>query len=284
VTHGDQPVFITGSEVTPEYFHLLGMTLRAGRFFDAFDAEKRPAVAVVNETMARTYWPNENPIGKRMRLSRRSPDWTTVVGVVADARTESLASASVPQVYLSLYQRQGKHLAIFVRGHVETGALARQVGAVIASVNTALPVFGVETLGDTVANWLAVRRFAMELIALFALTALILATLGIYGVISYMVSERRHEIGVRIALGAQRSDVMAMVMRQGVRLAIAGAAIGLVGTLVVARAMARLLVGVSPNDPWTFGVATLVLTTVAVAGCYLPARRAVRVDPISALR
>lgn len=282
-SHGDQPLFVTGSEVTPGYFHLLGMTLRHGRLFDDFDDEKNPYVAVVNESMARTYWPNEDPIGKRLKLSRAT-NWTTVVGVVADARTESLASASAPHLYVSLYQRQGKHLALFLRGRFETGAIARRVRGVIESVNPALPVFGVQTLRETVDDWLAVRRFSMQLIAAFALTALLLATLGIYGVISYMVSERRHEIGVRIALGAQRGDVIGLVMGEGMRLAIVGAAIGLIGTLIVSHAMARLLFGVSPTDPWTFAVAAAVLTTVAAAGCYLPARRAIRVDPIGALR
>jgi putative ABC transport system permease protein len=190
----------------------------------------------------------------------------------------------MPHVYMSLYQRQGKHLAIFVRGHVETGTLVRQIRGVVESVNPALPVFGEETLSETVSDWLAVRRFSMELVALFALTALVLATLGIYGVISYIVGERTHEIGVRVALGAQRGDVMGMVLRQGVRLAVAGAGIGLVGTVIVSRAMAHLLVGVNATDPLTFGGAAAVLTVAAVAGCYLPARRAIRVDPIIALR
>jgi len=184
----------------------------------------------------------------------------------------------------SPYQRQGKHLALFLRGRFETAVITRQVRGVVESVNPALPVFGVEPLSETVAEWLAVRKFSMELIAEFAVTALLLATLGIYGVISYMVSERRHEIGVRITLGAQHGDVMKMVMREGMRLAIAGAAVGLVGTLIVSRAMARLLFGVSPTDPWTFAVAAAVLAAVAALGCSLPARRAVRVDPIAALR
>jgi len=283
VSHGDQPLLITGSQVTPEYFHLLGMTLRRGRLIDAFDAEGQPPVAVINDAMARTYWPNEDPLGKRFR--RRSSDrWTTVVGVVANARTESLANAAVPHVYVSLYQRQGKHLAIFVRGHVESGTLARQIGEVLHSLNPALPLFHVESLNAPVASWLAVRRFSLELIGLFALTALSLAALGIYGVISHMVGERRHEIGVRIALGAQGGNVMAMVLRQGVRLAGTGVAIGLVGTLIVSHAMAHLLVGVTPTDPLTMVVGAGVLAAVAIVGCYVPARRAIRVDPMVALR
>jgi ABC-type transport system, involved in lipoprotein release, permease component len=151
-------------------------------------------------------------------------------------------------------------------------------------VNSALPVFGESTLDDTVAASLAVRRLSMELIALFALTALLLASLGIYGVISYMVSERTHEIGVRLALGAQRADVMGMVLRQGLRLALTGAVAGMAGALVVSHMMSSLLYGVSPTDPLSFGVVAAVLTAVALVACYIPARRAVGVDPIVALR
>ena len=292
VEHGavqpDQPVFVAGSHVTPGYFHLLRMRLLSGRLLDDFDTDEAPSVAVINESMAKTLWPNEDALGKRLKqrlnLSSRATPWTTVVGVVADARTESLASAGVPHLYASLYQVEGKHMTIFLRGHVESSSIARQIRDQVQAVNSALPVFGVTTLDETVAASVAVRRFSMELIALFALTALFLAALGIYGVIAYMVGERTHEIGVRLALGAQPQDVVRMVMRHGVRLAIAGTGLGLAGALIVSRAMAGLLVGVSPSDPATFALATAALTAVALAGCYLPARRAIRVDPIVALR
>ncbi|HEX8944471.1 MAG TPA: ABC transporter permease [Gemmatimonadaceae bacterium] len=280
----EQATFVSGSEVTPEYFHLLGMTLLRGRLFNDFDTDTSPSVAVVNETAAQTYWPNEDAVGKRVKLSPRATSWTTVIGIIADARTESLASARVPQLYASLYQARGKHLAIFLRGHFETAAVARQVREQVQSINSALPVFGAETLNETVSASLAVRRFSMEMIALFAVTALLLAGLGIYGVISYMVSERTHEIGVRLALGAQRGDVMRMVLQQGLALAIAGAGVGLAGALTVSRSMAGLLYGVRPTDPLTFGAVTIALTAIAVVACYLPARRAIQVDPVVALR
>jgi putative ABC transport system permease protein len=279
----EQPLFITGSEVTPEYFHLLGMSLLRGRLLDDFDVDTSPSVALVNESMARTYWPRGDALGKRLRLSPRATTWTTIVGVVADARTESLTSANAPQLYTSLYQRQGKHLAIFLRGHFEIGAIERAVRDAVQGVNSALPVFGAETLSDVVSESLAVRRFSMTLIALFAVTALLLAALGIYGVISCMVNERTHEIGLRLALGARQSDVMTMIMREGLNLAIAGAIIGMAVGAIVSRAMVSLLVHVSPTDPLTFGAATALLTFVALAGCYLPARRAILVDPIVAL-
>lgn len=283
-SHGDQPTLVTGAEVTPEYFALLGVRLVRGRLLNAFDTDSAPRVAVINESMARTYWPNDDALGRRLMASRRDTSWTTVVGIVADARTESLASVSVPQMYVSLYQRQGKHLAIFLRGRFDTGVISRAVRNEVQRVDPALPVFGAETLGETVSNSLAVRRLSMQLIGMFAITALLLAALGIYGVISCVVNERAHEIGVRLALGAAPSDVMRMVMRQGEKLAIVGTMLGLIGATIVSRAMAGLLVGVRAADPVSFGVATALLTLVALAGCYLPGRRAVRVDPIVVLR
>jgi putative ABC transport system permease protein len=282
--HGEQPAFLTGSEVTPEYFRLLGMNLEHGRLFDDFDSETKPLVAVVNEAMARAYWPNENPIGKRMRLSRTSPEWTTVVGVVADARTESLASSNVPHLYASLYQQKGKHLAIFLRGHVDTRAIAHEVRDAVQSVNSALPGFGVETLNETVSASLAVRRFSMELIALFALTALLLAALGIYGVISYMVSERTHEIGVRMAMGARAEDVLALILRQGLTLTAVGVVAGIVFATLMARLMRALLFGVSTTDVPTYAAVVVLLGLVALVACLVPARRATRLDPVFALR
>ena len=278
-----QPQIVTGAEVTPAYFGLLRLPLARGRLFDDDDTDGRPLVAVVNEAMARRYWRSEDPIGKRVRLSRTAP-WTTVVGVVGDTRGESLASESVPQLYASLYQRQGKHLAIFLRGRLETAAAERAVRAQVQGLNAALPVFGAATLDETIGESLAVRRLSLELIALFALAAVLLAALGLYGVISYMVTERTTEIGVRLALGAQRADVIRLVTRQGLQLALVGTAVGSVASLAASRAMAGLLVGVSPFDPLTLGAAATLLTAVACAGCYLPARRAVRVDPIVALR
>ena len=283
-SQAEQPRFVTGSQVTPEYFHLLSMSPGKGRLFDDFDTDKSPSVAVVNEALARTFWPNGDAIGKRLKLSPRTAVWTTVVGIVADARTESLADGHVPHLYASLYQQAGKHLAILLRGRFETVDIAREVRDQVQAVNSALPVFGVTTLDETVAASLAVRRFTMELIALFACTALLLAALGIYGVVSYMVGERTHEIGVRLALGAKPRDILRIVLRQGFDLVVAGAVLGLAGASIVSRAMSGLLVGVRPADPLTFTAAAGVLTVVAFVGCYVPARRAVRIDPIVALR
>ncbi|MFZ0819239.1 MAG: ABC transporter permease [Candidatus Acidiferrales bacterium] len=274
--------------VTPEYFHLLGMTLLRGRLFVEFDDDKAPPVVVINEAFARMYWPNENPVGKRVKLpipgNRTSLSPNTVIGVIEDARTESLADSSIPQMYLCMYQRRAKDLAIFLRGRLDTAAIPVELREQVQSVNPEIPVFGAQTLNEIVSESLSVRRFSMEMIGLFALTALLLAGLGIYGVISYIVSERAHEIGIRLALGAQSRNILRMVLRQGLGLAIAGAAVGLVCALIVSNLMAELLYGVRPADPLTFvGVAVLLLV-VALFACYIPARRAIRVDPLVALR
>ena len=291
-TQSKQTPLVERSQVTPEYFHLLGIPVLRGRLFNDGDDENAPLVAVINRAMAETYWRGEDPLGKRLRLGagragvgqRASKTWITIVGVIADARTESLANASVPQIYLSLYQETPKELAIFLRGDLNASAIPEEVRAMVQSVDPELPVYGAQTLNDAVTASLEQRRFSMDIVAAFAVTALLLAALGIYGVISYIVSERTRDIGIRLALGAQRGKIMGMVLRQGLGLAMAGAALGLVGSVIVSHLMAGLLYGVMPTDPLTFVAVTLVLTGVALAACYIPARRAMRVDPIIALR
>jgi predicted permease len=279
-----QPPLIDTSTVSPEYFHVLGMTLLRGRLFIDQDLEATPLVAVINQAAARTYWPNQDPVGKRAGLSRRAKtDWTTIVGVIADARTESLADASIPQVYLDIYQRPSKFLALYLRGQVDPATIAAQVRTQVQAVDPNLPVFHAETLDDVLASSLSVRRFSMEMVAFFAATALLLAGLGIYGTISYLVNEQRREIAIRLALGAQRGNILKMVMRRGLGLAAAGAALGVAGALIVSHLMAALLYGVSPTDLPTFVGVTVVLTLVALAASYIPALRAMRLDPITTL-
>src|SRR5205085_10583023 len=196
----------------------------------------------------------------------------------------SLEEAPVPVVYSNLYQRGAHHLAIFLRGHLDSVAIPDQVRKEVQSVDPTLPVFGAQMLNETVSVSLAQRRFAMIIVVLFALTALLLTGLGIYGVISYIVSERTHEIGIRLALGAERRNILQMVLRQGLWLALTGAAVGLIGALIVSNLMAGLLYGVRPTDPPTFAGVALLLMGVALFACYVPARRAMRVDPMVALR
>ena len=283
-TESNEAPLVDESIVSPEYFHLMGMTLHRGRMFNDLDKDDVEAVAVINESMAQTLWPNEDPIGKHVKLSRRAAVWTTIVGIVADARTESLENINVPQIYTSLYQRGAKHLAIFLRGHLDAAAIPDEVRRQVQSVDPTLPVFSAEMLSDTVAASLDQRRFSLEIVGLFALTALILAAIGIYGVISFLVSERTHEIGIRLALGAERKNILQMILRLGLALAITGATIGLAGALVVSHLMGSVLYGIKPTDPITFAGVAVIFITVALLACYLPARRAMKVDPMVALR
>src|ERR1700678_1455717 len=185
-TRGNEPPpLVDRSTVTPEYFHLLGMTLLRGQVFSEVDNDQAPQVAVINEALARTYWPNGNALGQRLKRPTDS-SWTTVIGVVADARTESLAKAIVPEIYLNAYQRRSKDLAIFVRGRLDIAAIPVGLREQVRSVDPELPVFGAQTLDEMVSASLAERRFSMEMVALFALTALLLAARRIYGVISYI--------------------------------------------------------------------------------------------------
>jgi len=290
-TMENQAPVIESPIVSPEYFHLLGMPLLRGRIFSEQDIETTPQVAVINQAAAHTYWPNQNPLGKRVRLhldtrgllSSAKPAWTTIIGVIADARTESLADAAIPQIYRSVYQRPAKDLAIFLRGQLDPSAISAQVREQVQAVDATLPVFHAETLDDVLSTSLSVRRFSMEMVALFAATALLLAGLGIYGTISYVVNEQRREIAIRLALGARRGNILKMVLRRGLGLAAAGAGLGVAGALIVSHLMAGLLYGVSPTDLPTFAGVTLVLTTVALAASYIPALRAMHLDPITTL-
>ena len=287
----NQAPVIDSPIVSPEYFHLLGIPLLRGRLFSDRDLEDTPQVAVINQAAARTWWPDQDPLGKRVRLrldsrepsSSAKPAWTTIVGVIADARTESLAGAAIPQIYRSVYQHPAKSLAIFLRGQLDPSAILVQERNQVQSIDPELPVFHAETLGEALSASLSVRRFSMEMVAFFAATALLLAGLGIYGTISYVVNEQRREIAIRLALGAQRGTILKMVLRRGLGLAAAGAGLGVAGALIVSHLMAGLLFGVSPTDLTTFAGVTLVLTTVALAASYIPALRAMRLDPITAL-
>jgi putative ABC transport system permease protein len=283
-TKSNQVPLIDGSTVSPGYFHLVGMALLRGRPLTDQDLEDTPSVAIINEAAARTYWPNQEALGRRIRLDPAKPVWTTIVGVIADARTESLADAGIPQIYLNVYQRKAKDLVIFLRGQLDPSAISAQMRKQIQSVDAELPVFHAETLDGVLSASLSVRRFSMEMVALFAATALLLAALGIYGTISYLVNEQRREMAIRLALGAQRGNILKMVLYQGLGLAAAGAGVGLVGALIVSHLMAGLLYGVSPTDLPTFVAVTLVLAAVALAASYIPALRAMRLDPNTTLR
>jgi hypothetical protein len=216
---GSDPPLVEASTVSPGYFHLLGIPLVHGRFFTDQDNENAPQVAIVNEAFARTWWPNDNPVGKRVKLSglTAATSWTTVVGVIADARTESLEEADVPQIYKCLFQITDDELALFLRGRLDPARIPDEARVAVQSINPELPVFGADSAGR-VSGSLSQRRFSMEMVLIFALTALSLAALGIYGTISYLVNERTHEIGIRLALGAKRGTILQMILRQGLEL------------------------------------------------------------------
>ncbi len=279
-----------GTFVTSDYFATLGIPLVRGRLLDSRDDEAHPRTILVNETMARTYWPNQDPVGKRIRTigrgGRRPADgapWITVVGVVGDTRNNGLDRPVPPQMYGSMLQVSSLSIVVLLKAQDDidvADVLRREVRAVDAD----LPVYGVRSLDDLLARATASRRFAMLLVGLFGLAALILSALGIYGVIAYTVSQQRQELGIRLALGAAPAAVLRMVLLEGLRLTTIGVACGIVAAVATARLLSGLLFGVGPNDPLTFAAIALLLAAVALAACWIPARRAASVDPLTALR
>jgi predicted permease len=274
------------NNVSPDYFRVLGTPLVRGRFFADSDDNQTPRVVLIDQTMATRYWPNADPIGKRLKFGSRASQapWMTVVGIVGNIKTESFDQADQPHLYIPILQGAGYAMAVYLRTGPSPEGFAQPLREQVQAVDHDLPVFGVQKLEDVVAASLANRRFAVQMIGLFGLVALLLAGVGIYGVMSYTVTQRTHEIGIRLALGAQARDVLRMVVRQGLTLAVIGVGIGLVGAFALTRLISSLLYGVSATDPITFLIIAGLLTLVALLACYIPARRATRVDPLIALR
>jgi putative ABC transport system permease protein len=279
------------SLVTPAYFSALGITRLSGRLLDEHDDVRAPSAVVVSESFARQYFAGEDPIGKRVATGAGRPasaqtpqNWLTIVGVVRDVKSARLEATAAPLMYRSVWQASNLSLTLVVRTKHDPAALAESIRREVRGVDPNEPVFAVRTLDEVVSGALAERRFTMLLLALFAATVLALSAIGIYGVMAYFVTQRTHEIGIRMALGASRGDVLSMVLGQGARLAAAGVAAGVIGALLVTRAIAALLFMVGPRDPWTIAALSITLSAVALLACYIPARRATRVDPIRALR
>jgi putative ABC transport system permease protein len=278
--------------VSPAYFQTMGIELLKGRLFTAGDTPNTPMVVIIDEVLAQRYFPNEEPLGQRLKPSADAPSWE-IVGIVRHAEPNSLdAQGPTPaQFYLNFNQIPVERLPGYVRRlnlltrtEAEPLSLAAAVRAQVAALNKDQAVFNVRTMEQTVAQTVAPRRFSMLLLTVFAVVALALASLGIYGLMSYAVAQRTREIGVRMALGAEVSDVLRLVLGQGMKLALVGVALGLVASLALTRLMKTLLFGVSATDPVTFAVIALLLTGVALLACWLPARRATKVDPLVALR
>jgi predicted permease len=254
--------------------------------------EKSPFVVLVDQSAARRFWPQENALGKRLRFSQRivvngksqPPPWMTVVGIVPDVKYRGMEDAGAPHVYLSLYQLSGKLFGVLVRGEGDRAALGRAMQREIQAVDANLPVAEIMSMQEVVSASVRERRFSATLVAVFAALALVLASIGVYGVASYSVAQRTRELGIRIALGASHSEVLREVLRDGMAPVLAGAAAGAIIALASARLLASLLFGVRPTDPIVFVTAIATLTAVAFAANLLPARRAARVDPIVALR
>ena len=272
------------SIVNDDCFRALGIPLKRGRGFTSRDRDGAPGVVVVNERFARTYFPDEDPLGKRIKGGFGAKDWQTIVGVVGDVHQHGLAKEAPPVLYQSYLQAGHFHMSFVVRTRGDPLSLAKTVREVIAGVDPTQPVYDVMTLEQRLAGSLAWRRFTTSLMSVFSALAVGLAALGIYGVIAGTVTQRTQEIGIRIALGAQRRSVLGLVLRQGLWLALVGMALGLMGGLALSRLIASQLYGVKSGDPLTFLCAVVALFTVALLACLVPALRATRVDPMVALR
>ena len=270
------------------YFQTMGVALIKGRYFDDRDVRDAPQVAIIDETMERKFWPDQDPIGKRIGFQRDpqgNPIWREVVGVVGHVKHKGLEGESPVQYYIPHRQLPVNTVFLVVRTAVEpASSMAGAVRGSIQEVDRELPVFRVTTMEQMVADSMTPRRFAMTLLGVFAFVALILASVGLYGVMSYSVTHRTNEIGIRMALGARVTDVLAMVVGQGMKLSLAGVGIGLAGAFALTRVMRTLLFGVSATDPLTYAVVALVLSAVSLLACFVPARRATKVDPMEALR
>jgi putative ABC transport system permease protein len=270
---------------TADYFKALGIPLRRGRFYTKFDHRDTPPVVLINETLARRYWPNEDPVGKKIAARLFGQNIAVeIIGIVGDVRQMGLESDPRPELFVPHLQNPYGSMTYVVRTAADPLTLLPAVKQEIWAVNKYLPFSSTSTIEQLVSRSLGERRFNLLLLGSFALIALALAAVGIYGLISFSTRQRTHEIGTRMALGARPSDILKLVVGQGSVLVLAGVAIGLVGALAITRVMSGLLFGVSATDPLTFAVIALLLIAVALVACYLPARRATKVDPLVALR
>jgi putative ABC transport system permease protein len=280
-------------KVSPNYFRTLDVSVLKGRELTTHDREGSPPVVVINEAMARKYWPGEDPVGRRLALSTEAYKggkfdlngaWREVVGVVADVRHAGLGEQPEPEAYVPYLQSPNRDMTLLLRTSSDPMQLAGAVRRATYDIDKDQPVANVRTMSQLLATSLARPRFNFLLLTIFAAVALVLAAVGVYGVISYSVTQRTQEFGIRMALGAQVGDILRLVFREGMTLALVGILLGLAGAFALTRYVASLLYGLSATDPLTFACVSGVLALVALLACYFPARRAIRIDPINALR
>jgi len=284
-------LFVEVTSATPEYFKVLQASLVGGRYFTEADDSGKEPVAIVDESTARTYWPDRDPIGRRLSMrsprGAANPPWCTVVGVIKDSKSDGLDQSGVPHIYRPIYQFPGFRAlskSVTVRTSLSATSLEPQIRHELQAVDPDLPVFNVRTMNEVIDGSLASRRFSAELVGVFAVVALLLASVGIYGLLAYMVGQRSHEIGVRMALGAMPSTIGRMIVSHGAGLAGIGVAIGLILSGIMAPLISSLLYGVRPLDPEVFIAVPVILMVVVLLASYIPAWRAARVNPIVAWR
>ncbi len=271
--------------VTPDYFRAMGIPLLKGRLFTTSDNEDAPGVALINESLARRYWPNEDPVGKRLRSGFEQGKWVSIIGVVGGIKHHGLDNDTVIEMYRPYDQAPfPSSMTVMARTTHDPAALAAAIRSAVWSVDRDVPVDSVQPMSQVVSQSLAPRRATMLLLVILAAVALMLGIVGIYGVMAYTVSQRTHEIGIRMALGAQTGEVLKLVIKQGMALSLSGVLIGLGGAFALTRAMKTLLFTVSATDPLTFAGVAALFACIALLACYLPARRAAKVDPMIALR
>jgi putative ABC transport system permease protein len=288
VHEGSQPIRLHSPislvSVSSDYFRIMSIPLLKGRVFRQSDAARAPAVVILNNSLAQIAFGDRDPLGQRISFGPPPESWMEVVGVVSDTIGSDLEQAPVPEAFMPYLQDPSFAMSFVMRTSNDPETLATAVRAAVESVDKDQPISELTTMDDIIAKSVAPRRFRMLLLGLFALLALALATIGIYGVISYNVEQRTHEIGVRTALGAAPADILRLIVAQGFRITVLGILAGFVGALALTRLMASLLYSVSATDPLTFVLVPLLLSAAALAASYIPARRASKLDPMDALR
>ena len=272
--------------VTPGYFQTMRIPVLKGRAFAEQDREDAPPVVIINDVLARRFWPGGDAVGKRLGFEddEGKQEWREVVGIVGNVKHERLDAEAKPEVFVPYRQAPRNFMTLVVRTSSDPASMIAAIREQVLAIDKDQPVFDIKTMEERLSKAVAQSRFIMLLLAVFSALALALSAIGIYGVMAYTVSQRTHEIGIRMALGAQSRDVLRMVVRQGMTLAMTGVVIGLVAAFALTRVMTSLLYGVTATDPWTFSVVALVLSAVALLAIIIPARRATRIDPMEALR